>query len=135
MQICILIFAILYHSLNIYYHLYSKLKNGCEKTDINAESISVLANAILLPTAAALLLKLKKYGPELIKMYTQIQTLQEKGAAVLVVITDLRDVAMITQQAMCDQRITPEEATGIIKSIDKMYNSKEVKALMEEFAV
>jgi len=42
---------------------------------------------------------------------------------------------MVTRQAMCDQRITPEEATCIIDHIDKMYNSEEVQALMKEFAV
>lgn len=102
--------------------------------DINPETLSYVVNAVLIPLAGVLVVKLRKAAPDLITAATEINDLRKKAKTVLNVLGHIYALVSTMDDALQDGNLSTEEATEIIRQVKDLAGSPEISALMEEFS-
>lgn len=106
-----------------------------EKTmELNAETLSYMVNAILLPAAGVLALKIRRSTPKLLVYASQLATLQRRAKTVVNIVGNIHTIATTVDKSLEDGKLDPDEAEAVIMQIKNLTESPEVKALMEELA-
>lgn len=101
---------------------------------IDPELISYGVNAVLIPTAGALLIKLRKSAPQIIAYAAELNTLRKQAKRILNVLGSIYTLTQTVDDALEDGNLSTEEAVKIIQEVRDLAGSPEVSALMEEFS-
>jgi hypothetical protein len=96
--------------------------------DLNTEYMSIIGNVVLVPSLAYATMKIKQFAPQIEKMSASIVML---GG----VIAQIKDIYQTFETDTADGTLSPEKSAEIIAKVKTVCESKDVRALMEEFAV
>jgi hypothetical protein len=104
--------------------------------DLNIETISIMFNAVLIPTAAVLVKKLRDHAPAIIEAVAKAEKYQAKAENIAAVVSSVKKLVVTTEAAVADDnQIDAVEAAEILSQVQAIVNSDGVKELIEEFNV
>lgn len=103
--------------------------------ELNAETLSYLMNAVLLPSLGYLIVRARKYTPQIVGYVRQLSDLRVKTKTILNIMGMIYAIASkVDKYEENDGEIDTKEAKDLLVDIKALANSPDVKKLREELS-
>lgn len=108
---------------------------GEKNMELNAETLSYLMNAVLLPSLGYLIVRARKYTPQIVGYVRQLSDLRVKTKTILNIMGMIYAIASkVDKYEENDGEIDTKEAKDLLVDIKALANSPDVKKLREELS-